>query len=276
MIPPAWTDVWICPDPAGYLQALGTDAAGRRQYLYHPLWRQRRDRRKFNQVLEVAEQLPRLRRQVAADLATAGLTRRRVLALAIRLIDLGLFRVGSNQYAARKAPTYGVSTITCDHLMVQGSTARFCYRGKGGIGREVSVADTKVATLVRGLLHHRRRTERLLAYRCPDGQWRDVHSSDINEYVRAASGISMTVKDLRTWHATVIAASTLSRAGRGFENRLSSRGCQGRQGGGRELGNTPAVARASNVDPRVFEIYSQGETVALPDTAPADRPAAKR
>lgn len=277
VIPPAWTEVWICPDPAGHLQALGTDAAGRRQYLYHPLWRQRRDRRKFDHVRKVAERLPRLRRRVAADLATAGLTRRRVLALAVRLIDRGLFRVGSDRYAAGDAPTYGVSTLTCDHVTVDGTVARFCYRGKGGIEHEVSVADAKVAALVRQLLRDRPRAQRLLAYRCPDGQWRDVHSSDINEYVRAASGIGMTVKDLRTWHATVIAASRLSRAGPAA-SRARSRRVVARvvETVARELGNTPAVARASYVDPRVIELYSQGETVALPAAASADGPAAER
>jgi DNA topoisomerase-1 len=277
VIPPAWTDVWICPDPAGHLQALGTDAAGRRQYLYHPLWRQRRDRRKFDHVLKVAERLPRLRRRVAADLATAGLTRRRVLALAVRLIDRGLFRVGSDRYAAGDAPTYGVSTVTCADVTCQGTVVRFCYRGKGGIEHEVSIVDAAVAAVVRQLLHRRRRTQRLLAHRCPDGQWRDVHSSDINEYVRAAAGVSMTVKDLRTWHATVIAASRLSRAGTAA-SPTGSRRVVARvvKAVAKELGNTPTVARASYVDPRVIELYRQGEIVALPGTAPADGPAAER
>src|SRR5690606_34405756 len=137
-IPPAWRDVWICPDPAGHLQATGTDAAGRRQYLYHPQWRASRERRKFAHVLLVAPSLPRLRRRVATDLRGAALSRQRVLALAVRLIDLGLFRVGSDQYAADDDPTFGVATLQADHVTAAARGAlRFRYRAKGGVEREL-------------------------------------------------------------------------------------------------------------------------------------------
>jgi len=136
VIPPAWRDVWICPDPAGHIQAMGTDAAGRRQYRYHPQWRQRRDRHKFAHVRDVAAALPRLRRRVRVDLADRRLSRQRVLALAVRLIDLGLFRVGGDEYAGGDGGTYGVATLTASHVSCNGHVVRFRYPAKGGIPRE--------------------------------------------------------------------------------------------------------------------------------------------
>lgn len=269
VIPPAWRDVWICPDPAGHIQAMGTDAAGRRQYRYHPQWRQRRDRHKFAHVREVAVALPRLRRRVRVDLADRRLSRQRVLALAVRLIDLGLFRVGGDEYAGGDDGTYGVATLTAGHVTCNGHLVCFRYPAKGGIPREVSIEDPRVYATVKALRRYRRGTDRLLAYRRGDG-WAEVRSGDVNDYLRAASGHLMTAKDLRTWHATVLAAVALARA----EPATST--TRGRRSVARvmrevsaELGNTPAVVRSSYVDPRVVELFHAGTTIGADHPGPA-------
>ena len=205
-IPPAWRDVWICPDPAGHLQAVGTDAAGRRQYLYHRVWRDRRDRRKFARVATVAERLAAVRRTVSTDLNDKRLTRKRVLALAVRLIDRGLFRVGSDQYAAGDEPSYGIATLQCRHVSAGRDTMRFRFCGKGGIEHDIAIKDARSALTVRALLRVREPEERLLAYRSKRGM-RVLHAADINAYLAKAAGAPMTAKDLRTWHATVRAAA---------------------------------------------------------------------
>jgi DNA topoisomerase I len=270
VIPPAWRDVWICPDPLGHLQATGVDGAGRRQYLYHPQWRARRDRRKFNHVRRVADRLPRLRRRIAQDLAAEGLSRNRVLAAAARLIDKGLFRVGSDEY-----PTFGVATLQGDHVRCRGTRAWFCYQAKGDVRREITITDRAVVAVLGELARHRRSNQRLLAYR--DGDvWREVHASDINDYLRSASGMDMTAKDLRTWHATVIAAAAFAKAGRAGSQRAARRTVVDvMREVADELGNTPAVARASYVDPEIVDAYRQGRVATMP---PSGRlgPAAER
>jgi DNA topoisomerase-1 len=277
-IPPAWRDVWICPDPAGHLQATGVDAAGRRQYLYHEQWRVRRDRRKFAHVLVVAPHLARLRRRVATDLRGEALSRDRVLALAVRLIDLGLFRIGNDQYANDDDPTFGVATLQCGHVRCpEPGTVRFRYRAKGGIDRELSIRDPAVATAVRRLIRRRGGSARLLAYPEPDRGWREVHSADINAYLRRAAGAEMTAKDLRTWHATVAAAVALARAARPA-SATAARRCvaQVMRQVAEDLGNTPAVARASYVDPRVVDLFLRGRTIDLPRRCRPDGPRAER
>lgn len=276
VIPPAWRDVWICPDPAGHLQATGIDAAGRRQYLYHPQWRLRRDRRKFAHVLDVADRLPRLRRRVTRDLRGPALSRRRTLALAARLLDQGLFRVGGDEYATGDDPTYGVATLTADHVRA-GPQVRFCYRAKGGIERELTLADPQVAAAVRALKRYRHGADRLLAFRDDDGRWHEVHSADVNAYLREASGLDMTAKDLRTWHATVRAAVALARAGGARSATAARRVVTGvMREVAEELGNTPTVARTSYVDPKVVDLYLRGETVDMPSSCPPRGPTAER
>lgn len=268
VIPPAWREVWICPDPAGHIQAMGTDAAGRRQYRYHPQWRQRRDRHKFAHVTSVAEALPRLRRRVRADLADRRLSRRRILALAVRLIDLGLFRVGGDEYA-EGAGTYGVATLTAGHVSCNGHLVRFRYPAKGGIPREVSIDDPRVYATVKALRRYRRGGDRLLAYRRGTG-WAEVHSSDVNDYLRAASGRPMTAKDLRTWHATVMAAVALARTEPPTSaSRYRRTVARVMREVSAELGNTPAVVRSSYVDPRVVELFEAGTTIGAERPGPA-------
>jgi DNA topoisomerase IB len=268
VIPPAWTDVWISPDPRGHIQAAGTDAAGRRQYLYHDVWRRKRDEQKFDHVLEVAERLPRLRRRLTTDLAVPRLTRARVLAAVVRLIDLGLFRVGSDQYAKGEDATYGVTTLQSHHVTLRRSgQMEFRYPAKGGIERICAVSDEQVCRVLRQL-RGRRDPARLFAFK--DGSaWREVHSDDINAYLREASGVTMTAKDFRTWHATVLAAVLLAgQDPRGVPPTRRRRVVavvmkEVAEG----LGNTPTVARASYVDPRVIDLYHDGVTVPLPRTA---------
>ncbi|HEX4979871.1 MAG TPA: hypothetical protein VFV35_07395, partial [Acidimicrobiales bacterium] len=260
-IPPAWTDVWICDDPHGHIQALGTDAKGRRQYRYHDAWRQRRDREKFDHMLEFARALPDLRRAVARDLAAEGLTRDRVLACAVRLLDLGFFRIGSEGYAEENQ-TYGLATIRKRHVRIDGDVIVFDYTAKSGKQRIQSVVDADVLEVVRELKGRRGGGHELLAY-SSDGRWSDVKSSDINAYIKQATGGECTAKDFRTWSATVLAAVALAvsasvAASVTARKRAISRAM-------REvasyLGNTPAVARSSYVDPRVVDRYLAGVTV---------------
>jgi DNA topoisomerase IB len=261
-IPPAWRDVWICPWPNGHIQATGVDAAGRTQYRYHDAWRARRDAEKHQRVLEIARELPDVRDAVLAALRTRGLNRERVLATAIRLLDLGAFRVGSEQYAEENG-TYGLATLRREHVKVRGERTYFSYTAKGGLDREVELTDRPTATVVRQLLDRPAGTgEELLAYQLDDGSWRDVTSDEINAYLKEISGAEITAKDFRTWTATVRMAAVLaeepppkSRTAR--KKMVRAAYVQVSE----ELGNTPAVCKASYVDPRVVDRYEHGETV---------------
>ncbi len=269
VIPPAWRDVWICRDPYGHIQATGVDAAGRRQYLYHEVWRAQRDAEKFDHVLEIAAALPRLRRRVAGDLAGEDLTRARVLATAARLLDLGAFRIGCEEYAAGDDATFGLATLRRDHVSCSTEEIVFSYPAKGGVDRLQTVADLPVLTVVRRL--KRRRTgEQLLAYR--DGRvWRELRSGDINDYLREASGEPITAKDFRTWHATNLTAVGLAVARPARSTYARKRVVTGVLREVAEfLGNTPAVARSSYVDPRVFDLYHDGITIDVPPTGRAN------
>jgi DNA topoisomerase IB len=270
-IPPAWRDVWICPWPHGHIQATGVDAAGRRQYRYHDAWRARRDAEKHERVLQIAYQLPDVRDAVVAAIGTRGLNRERVLATAVRLLDLGAFRVGSEQYAEENG-TYGLATLRREHVHVRGERTFFSYTAKGGIEREVELTDRPTATVVRQLLERPDGAgEELLAYQVDDGTWRDVTSDEINAYLKEISDAEITAKDFRTWNATVLMAAALaeqppptSRTGR----KKAVRAAYVRVS--EQLGNTPAVCRASYVDPRVVDRFENGETVADALRAAAD------
>ena len=249
VIPPAWRDVWICPDPAGHIQATGIDAAGRKQYLYHPDWRARRDEDKFDHVLEVAARLPVLRERVADDLDGRGLRRERVLASLARLLDMGAFRVGSDQYAAGDDPTFGVATLRAEHTRSQRGCVVFEFPAKGGVEQALRVDDEELCRMLRDLRRRRQGAQRLFGYW--DGRaWRDVRSDDVNDYLREASGAEMTAKDFRTWHATVLAATRLAANAeqRSVTGRRRAVSAAMREVAGL-LGNTPTVARASYVDP---------------------------
>ena len=260
-IPPAWNDVWICPDPMGHLQAAGTDAAGRRQYLYHERWRARRDAEKFDRMLEFAHRLPEVRRRVGSDLQRRGLPRDKALAVAARLLDLGLFRVGSESYA-RANGSFGLATIRRDHVRTSGDTVRFDYRAKSGQRRRQEIVDADVTRIVRTLKRRKDGNPELLAYRNGDG-WRDVRSEDVNAYLKEVAGDAFSAKDFRTWHGTVYAAAALAAGGEvppapSVRRRRISAAIKEVAA---ELGNTPAVARASYVDPRLLDRYEEGVTI---------------
>lgn len=261
VIPPAWEAVWICPLPNGHIQAVGTDDAGRRQYLYHPLWRVRRDDAKHDRVLTVAARLPEARRRVADDLADPAMSRRRVLATAFRLLDLGFFRIGGESYAEENG-SYGLATIRSAHVTTEGETVVFAYAAKSGKERLVAVADAQVCETVRALKRRRGGGDGLLAYKM-DRLWRDVTSGDINEYVKDVVGGEVSAKDFRTWHATVLAAVALAVSTHAATTTTARRRVVSRAMAevAEYLGNTPAVARASYVDPRVVDLFEDGLTI---------------
>ncbi len=256
-IPPAWRDVWICPWPHGHLQATGLDDAGRRQYLYHPAWSERRARRKHEHVLGVARRLPAARGRVTRDLALPGMPRDRALALAFRLLDVAYFRVGGEAYA-RGNGSYGLATVRREHVAVRGDRATFVYAAKSGQVREVEVIDDAVARAVRSLLRREDDHPDLLAYR--DGaRWRDVTSADIAAYLKDRLGPEATPKDFRTWHGTVLAATALARVPVPPSPRARAAAVTAVvREVAEQLGNTPAVCRASYVDPRVVDLWERG------------------
>lgn len=261
VLPPAWKDVWISPHANGHVQATGTDAAGRKQYRYHDAWREQRDHEKFDRVLEFAARLPKLRATLLEHLRQEGLPRERALACAVRLLDLGFFRLGSEDYAEENE-TYGVATLEQRHVKVEDEQVVFDYAGKGGKRRVQVIADDEVVEVVERLKRRRGAKNRLLAYK--DGRrWRELRPSDVNEYLKEHAG-DCSAKDFRTWNGTVLAALGVAIKA---DDELSDRG--------RDkavvdtvkevayfLGNTPAVARASYVDPRVFERFDDGWTIA--------------
>jgi DNA topoisomerase IB len=261
VIPPAWEDVWICPDSIGHIQAVGTDSAGRRQYRYHDLWREQRDREKHDRVLEFGAVLPHVREVVEHHLNASGLTRERVLAAAIRLIDLGFFRPGGEEYAAEHG-TYGLATIRREHVMCTHGQLVFEYTAKGSKEREQAVADDQVSAVVRSLKRRRSGGDELLAYR--SGRcWHDVTTTAINDYLREVSGGEYTAKDFRTWHATVLSAVGLAVSKRAATSASARKRAIARviREVADYLGNTPAVARASYIDPRVIDLYERGVTI---------------
>ena len=264
VIPPAWHDVWICPLENGHIQATGLDDAGRRQYLYHSQWRARRDRAKHDHVLEVATRLPAARARVRRDLLQPGLPRTKVLALAFRLLDVAYFRAGGEAYAKANG-SYGLATLRREHVRFVRGGVRFRYPAKSGQLRDVVVDDRGVRALVGQLRRRHDDGPDLLAYR--EGRtWRSVTSADIAGYVKELLGEDATPKDFRTWHATVLAAQALGVAGPPPASVRAQRRVLTAvvQTVADELGNTPAVCRASYVDPRLLELWSQG--VPMPAT----------
>jgi DNA topoisomerase I len=261
VIPPAWKKVWISPHPNGHIQAVGTDAAGRRQYLYHPAWQQERAEEKFDRVLELSTQLPAWRDRIAADLACRGLTRERGLALALRLLDRGYFRAGGEQYA-EEHESYGIATLLCEHVTVHRNAVEFDYPAKSGVRRTLEIEDPAVVRSVRALMRRTERTERLLGC-CTASGWVDIRAEDLNARFKELVGDEYTVKDLRTWHGTVLAAAAFADADLAVSQRMAKRvEAAVMREVAEELGNTPAVARGSYVDPRVVTGYRQGHTIA--------------
>jgi len=261
-IPPAWEQVWICPSPAGHLQAVGTDARGRRQYRYHERWRARRAAEKFDHMVQFARALPALRQRCAELLAGTDLSRERVLACAIRLLDLGFFRIGGEEYVEQNG-SYGLATLCKEHVTLEGGNAvTFDYPAKSGKRRVQTIVDEDVFAVVQSLKRRRTGGPELFAYR-EKGRWVDVRSSDINDFVKELSGGEFTAKDFRTWAGTVLAAVALGVAD-GARSKTARRRAISRayQEVAHYLGNTPAVCRSSYVDPRVVDRYRAGVTIA--------------
>ena len=262
-IPPAWREVWICRDPRGHIQATGIDAAGRKQYRYHDDWRRRRDQAKFDAMVAFAHALPALRRRVARDLAgSAELDEARVLACAARLLDVGLFRIGGEDYAAQNE-TYGLTTLRKAHVRVERDGLLFDFPAKHGVRRVQRVEDADVRPVIAALKRRRGGGEELLAFRRA-GRWVDVKAEDVNAYLKEAAEGDFSAKDFRTWNATALCAVALAVRVHQASSRASRRRLvkAAIDEVATFLGNTPAVARGSYVDPRVIERFDEGLTVA--------------
>jgi len=261
VIPPAWQEVWICPYPGGHIQATGIDQAGRKQYLYHPRWRARRDQEKFDDMIVFAKALPALREKVEAELRRGGMDREHVLACAVRLLDRGFFRVGGEDYAVTNK-SYGLATMLKKHVRLRGDVLVFDYPAKHGKRRVQAVVDPLVADVVAQLKKRSGGGPELLAYR-EGRRWVDLRSEDINEYLKAATGEDVSAKDFRTWGATVLAAVALAVSGEVAATQTGRKRAITRavKEVAHYLGNTPAVARASYIDPRVFDRYREGRTI---------------
>jgi DNA topoisomerase IB len=261
-IPPAWQDVWICPLPNGHIQATGVDAAGRKQYRYHDDWRVRRDADKFDSMVRFAERLPTVREQIELDLQRDGMPRERALACAVRLLDRGSFRIGSEDYAEANE-TYGLATLRKEHVSVREDVVAFDYPAKSGQRRRQRVIDEQAAEAVALLLRRRGGGDELLAYK-EGRRWRDVRSPDINGYLKQHGGGDFSAKDFRTWNATVLAAIALAVSGpvAGASKTARKRAVRRVvEEVAHHLGNTPAVCRASYIDPRVFDRFDGGLTI---------------
>ncbi len=260
VIPPAWRDVWVCPHPNAHLQAVGTDEAGRRQYLYHPYWRQKRDEAKFDRVIDMAGQLPRVRRTLHRELRDGDLDRVSALATAVRLVDLGLFRLGSDTYTEQNG-SYGLSTLERRHVSRAGETRRFCFVGKAGVEHEITLTDPVVIPLVDKMTRRRAPDARVLSAR-EGRRWVPLSAADINEYIRELFGMEVSAKDFRTWHATVHVARWVGAAEPvGSKRKRAAIVREAVVGASELLGNTPTVCRSSYVDPRVIDLYESQTTI---------------
>jgi DNA topoisomerase I len=264
-IPPAWTDVWIAAVPNAHLQATGFDSKGRRQYLYHALWRARRDHEKYDDMLEFATKLPRIRAAAASLLGSGHGERDGTLALAIRLLDIGLFRVGWDRYA-RDNGHVGLTTLRRENLTLHGPEVRFDFVAKSGKRRRMTVRDPQSVAALAGLKRRRGVPDELLVYRSAHG-WQRIHAPDVNNALRSWGEGPFSAKEFRTWSGTVLAAVALAR-----EHAAGNRDPRAVNRAVREvssaLGNTPPVARASYIDPRVITLFERDEVIELPEVAP--------
>jgi DNA topoisomerase-1 len=268
-IPPAWTDVWICPYANGHLQAVGTDAAGRRQYLYHPAWRANRDREKFDEMLAFAQALPKVRRRSTKLVAGDGLTKERVLAGAVLLLDRGLFRIGSEEYAEENG-SYGLATLERRHVKLEArGTIVFDYVGKTGKHLTAKVVDRRLHAVAAELKQRRHRRSSFLGFENGRG-WTEVRPAEINAFIKELADGDFSAKDFRTWHATVIAAASLALSDESPTTAGRRRAINEATAEVAEaLGNTPAVCKSSYIDPRVFDLYRSGDTIASSVARPA-------
>lgn len=261
VIPPAWEQVWICPAPNGHIQAVGVDAAGRRQYLYHPEWRVKRDRMKFDRVAEVAARLPKARSAILQHISLDGMPVERAAATAVRLLDLGYFRIGSDAYADSNG-SFGLTTLEKRHVRRSGGRLVFCFTGKSGIEHCIEIDDPLAVAAVETMRRRRGGGDRLLAYK-ETRRWLPVDAVTVNDYLRRVAGDEITAKDFRTWHATVLAAASLAATAEPGTSAASRKRAvlAALVEVSEYLGNTPAIARSSYVDPRVLDLYEDGTTI---------------
>lgn len=272
VIPPAWKDVWVTPYANGHLQAVGTDDAGRRQYLYHPDWRARRDAEKFDRMLEFGKALTKARELMVRDLGLEGMPLERACAAAVRLLDLGYFRIGNDVYADTNG-SFGLTTLERRHVRRRQDRLVFAFVGKSGVEHRIEIDDAVVVEAIEIMRRRRGMDDRLLAYKLGRG-WRSVLPELVNEYVRSSTGVEATAKDFRTWHATVLAAAALAETSEPGHSAASRK--RAVAGAMKEvssfLGNTPTLAKSSYVDPRVIDAYEEGRTIARATSRSYDTP----
>lgn len=261
VIPPAWRDVWICPLANGHIQAVGIDAAGRKQYLYHPQWRIQRDAAKFDRVLQVGSRLTKTRAAVLEHIALDGMPLERAAATAVRLLDLGYFRIGSDAYADDNG-SFGLTTLERRHVKRVKGRLVFCFVGKSGVEHCIEIDDPLSIAAVETMRRRRSTDLRLLAFQ-DEKRWAALDAARVNAYLRLTTGGDMTAKDFRTWHATVLAATALAATTESGRTPTSRKRAvrQAMVEVSTYLGNTPAIAKSSYVDPRVVDLYEDGTTI---------------
>ena len=252
-IPPAWEDVWICSSPIGHIQATGRDARGRLQYRYHPLWAEVRDATKYERTLAFAQALPRLRRRVERDLRLPGLPRRKVVAAAVRLLEMTLIRVGNEVYA-RENRSFGLTTLRGRHALVRGEQVKLSFRGKGGKEHTIGLRHKRLARVVRAC--QELPGQRLFQYVDDDGEPQHIDSDDVNAYLREAMGDEFSAKDFRTWAGTVLAVRAMESVDAGVNPRSAVNAAV--KVVAEQLGNTPAVCRKSYIHPEIIDSYMDG------------------
>ena len=256
VIPPAWTDVWICADPRGHIQAAGRDQRGRKQYRYHPRWREVRDETKYEKMIAFVRALPHIRARVRRDLAKPGLPREKVLAAVVRLLETTLIRVGNEEYAEQNN-SYGLTTLQDRHAKINGSKVRFRFRGKSGVQHEIDLDDPRLAKIIRQ--SQELPGQELLQYVDDDGNVRDIGSGDVNEYLREIAGQDFTAKDFRTWAGTVLAAQALQEFSEVDSQAQAKRNVvHAIEQVAMKLGNTRAVCRKCYIHPAVIDSYMDG------------------
>lgn len=268
-IPPAWTDVWICTDPNGHIQATARDARGRKQYRYHPAYRAARDQSKFRRVLEFSEVLPEIREQIERDLRAPDLTRRQILATVVRLLDKTLIRVGNDEYA-RENRSYGLTTLRGRHVEIRGPKLRFSFRGKSGVNHTVAISDRRLARIVQRCQDLP--GQELFQYLDAEDRRQTISSDDVNAYLREITGRDITAKDFRTWAGTMLAARELRTIGPAASQRQAKQNIlRAVDSVAERLGNTRAVCRKYYIHPALQEAYLSGLTARLSNGAGARR-----
>ncbi len=260
VVPPAWTDVWICPDPRGHLQATGRDARRRKQYRYHPRWREVRDEVKYGRLIAFAQALGKIRQRTRANLRLNGLRRQKVLAVVVQLLEKTLIRVGNEEYA-RENHSFGLTTMRDSHATIKGTTLRFEFRGKSGIEHAVDLRDARLAKIVKAC--QELPGYELFQYVDDDGARQTIDSADVNAYLREISGEDFTAKDFRTWAGTVLAAKALAEVAT-FESSAEAKRniIRAIESVAKRLGNTKAVCRKCYIHPAILDAYMDGATVA--------------